>query len=67
MNLKNITLSTEIEYYQEIQILKEKNSKSISKTLLLSSKLILLILGFFVFICRALGFLVVAYQYCVPL
>ena len=55
MNLKkDWTLSTEIEYYQEIwSIPPLKKNERHFKTLSLFSKLILVIFGVFVFICRA--------------
>ena len=68
MNLKNRTLSTEIEYYPEIpSIKKRKKFLRHFKTLSLISKLIPLILGFLFLYVGLLGSVVVAYQFCVRL
>ena len=55
MDLKNRTLSTDIEYYKKIWNIKKRKKKILKafKTLSLFSELILLISVFFVFICRA--------------
>ena len=62
MNLKNRTLSVEIDYYQGIQNIK-KNSKSISKHCHDFQNLLYWFLVFLFLYVGLLGFVGVAYQF----